>query len=343
LETGLATCLSTWLALSSWARPAPRAGAVGVSAALLAWLRPELAFWVAACLLVTWLRARRAGALALGVALLGALSLLAFRWLMFSHLLPLSAHAKPPLLVHGLGYVFDSARAPAALVGLPCLALAAWRGRPRVRQWSALLALHAVAVVLAGGDWMPRARLFVPLIPLACLVVADSIVTYSRRWRVLVPLLGVALLVVRTEAVVRDSSAARAAGELRDARLPALLGALAPYPDPVVALDIGALGYLGERQLIDLGGLVEPHIAYAPGGHVAKRIDAAWLEARAPGAIVLHSRVAPRVDAAGRLRWFAGFPVERAVLEQSWVLTRFRVMKVVPYASDYFYVVLAKP
>jgi hypothetical protein len=34
--------------------------------------------------------------------------------------------------------------------------------------------------------------------------------------------------------------------------------------------------------------------------------------------------------------------VERAVLEQSWVLTRFRVMDVVPYASDYFYVVLAE-
>jgi hypothetical protein len=158
----------------------------------------------------------------------------------------------------------------------------------------------------------------------------------------LVPVLAAAMLLVRAGASLRESTAARAAGALRERRLPALLKALAPYPDPVVALDIGALGYVGERQLIDLGGLVEPRVAYAPGGHVAKRIDAGWLEARAPGAIVLHSRLPPRVDAAGHLRWFAGFPVERGVLAQAWVWTGFRVVEVVPYASDYFYVVLAR-
>jgi hypothetical protein len=46
LETGLATCLCAWLALSVLARPAPRALGAGVAAAALAWLRPELAPWV---------------------------------------------------------------------------------------------------------------------------------------------------------------------------------------------------------------------------------------------------------------------------------------------------------
>ncbi|MCZ7684271.1 MAG: hypothetical protein M5U28_38055 [Sandaracinaceae bacterium] len=77
----------------------------GLAVAALAWLRPELAL---ACgfLLVVLVRAeRRAGYLAIGLAALGAVSVVAFRLALFGQPLPLSAHAKPPDLANGLEYV----------------------------------------------------------------------------------------------------------------------------------------------------------------------------------------------------------------------------------------------
>jgi hypothetical protein len=341
LETSAAALLCTMVALGSLRRPAPAALGVGLGAGLLAWLRPDLAPWVALQLAIVFVRERRAGMRALACALGGPLTLLGFRWIMFGHLLPLSVHAKPALLTNGLGYLLESARKPAALLLLPWLALAFWQGGQRTRLACAGLAVHALALVLAGGDWMQGARLFVPLVPVACLVAAEAVVRSARRRRNLVWILAGATILLRAGAAWHEASLARVAGLLRERQLPRLLAAVARHADPVAALDIGALGYYSEHSFVDLGGLVEPRVAYAPGGHVAKRIDSAWLAAMAPGVIVLHSRVEPRVDDAGHVRWFAGYPVERHVLALPWVLRDYRVTELVPYADDYFYLVLA--
>jgi hypothetical protein len=323
-------------------RPRPLGAIAGSAAACLAWLRPELAPWVGLQLLLVFLRARRDGTLACALAAAGVLALLAFRWLQFGHLLPLSAHAKPASIGNGAGYLFETLCAPATLALLPWLVLAAWHGG-RAGRWVVLgLVVHALAVLLAGGDWMAGARLFVPLIPLACWAAADAIVRLGRTHARAACFLGCASIVLRATASSSEALAARAAGELRERQLPALLEALAPFPDPIVALDIGAIGYFSAHSFVDLGGLIEPHIAYASGGHLAKRIDAPWLERQAPGALLLHSRLPPKLDAERRLRWFAGYPVERNVLSQPWVLLNFRVTRVVHYAEDYFYVVLAR-
>lgn len=342
LETALASALCGLLAVSALRRPAPAGAIAGSAAACLAWLRPELAPWVALQLCIVFARSRRAGRVAVALASAGALGVLGFRWQLFQHLLPLSAHAKPASFVNGLGYVLKSASAPAAFALLPWLALALWRGQRNARLLVIGLMLHALAVLLAGGDWMQGARLFVPLIPLACWAAADSMVRFSRRRPRLALMLACATVLLRAGASGREVHAARAAGQLRALRLPVLLEALSPYAGPIVALDIGAIGYFSEHRFVDLGGLVEPRIAYAPGGHLAKRLDARWIEQTAPVALLLHSRLPPKVDAAGHLRWFAGYPVERALLAQRWVLLNFRVVRVVPYADDYFYIVLAR-
>jgi hypothetical protein len=108
-----------------------------------------------------------------------------------------------------------------------------------------------------------------------------------------------------------------------------------------VALDVGALGDVTDNPIVDLGGLTEPRIAYAPGGHLDKRVSSAWLRAQSPALIVLHSSERPRIDAAGHVRWFRGFPVERRVLEMDWVLRGYQVRDVIAYARDYYYVLLA--
>jgi hypothetical protein len=342
LETGLTSALCTVLALATMRRPQPLGAIAGSAAACLAWLRPELAPWVGLQLLVVMLRARREGRLAIALGIAGALGVLAFRWLQFGHLLPLSAHAKPASIANGAGYLLETLRAPTTLALLPWLVLAAWRGPRAVRLVVLGLLVHALALLLAGGDWMQGARLFVPLMPLACWAAADAIVRLGRRHARAACLLGCASIMLSASASSGEALAARAAGELRERRLPLLLEALAPYPDPIVALDIGAIGYFSEHSFIDLGGLIEPRIAYSPGGHLAKRIDARWLEREAPSALLLHSRLPPKLDAERRLRWFAGYAVERSVLSQRWVLLNFRVTRVVPYAEDYFYVVLAR-
>jgi hypothetical protein len=56
--------------------------------------------------------------------------------------------------------------------------------------------------------------------------------------------------------------------------------------------------------------------------------------------VLLHSRDRPRVDDERRLRWFAGYPVERRVLATVPVRD-FRVEHVFPYAPHYFYVLLS--
>ena len=110
---------------------------------------------------------------------------------------------------------------------------------------------------------------------------------------------------------------------------------------PVAMIDVGAVGLACLHQpLLDLGGLTEPRVAYAPGGHLDKRLDAAWLAARAPGLVVLHSRERPRIDAAGQVRWFAGYPVERRLLALPLIRDGYRARGVLGYAPDYYYVLL---
>jgi len=339
LETG-AACLAATLMLLGATRSHPAPLPVGMAGAALTWLRPELAPLVLLSLALLLMRAPRLARVPAVLVVSSAAVLLLLRLHLFGQPLPLSAYAKPPLLQHGVGYVIDSLCAPAALVMLPALLCGAWRGGREERTLAFALFVHGCAVLLAGGDWMASARLFVPVIPVACYLAARGLVLLGLRLPRSALIAIVVLGSLRGYAMAHDLSRARAAGQLRQRRVPELLSALAPLRPPIAILDVGAVGYLGGYPLIDLGGLTEPTIAHSPGGHLGKRIDARWLAKRAPGAIVLHSSARPRVDEQRRLRWFSGYPVERNVLAMRWVLERYRVRNVIAYDRKYFYVVL---
>jgi hypothetical protein len=341
LETASATLCATAMVLGAIARPAPRVAWVASGALLLPWLRPELVPWGIAAVAWSAVRAPRAR-LSLGLSCaIGIASVLLFRLSLFGHLLPLSAHAKPGALSHGIEYLFVCLRSWSALALLPLMGLG-WVGRRDQRVLTLAMVLHAVVIACAGGDWMAGARLFVPAVPSACFVAALSWERLVLRKRALAGALLALVLALRGAGAYGETTAARTSGELRERRLPSLLVALAHVPQPIAILDIGAVGYFSGASLIDLGGLTEASIAYRPGGHVSKRIDSAWLRARAPGTIVLHSRLAPRVDGAGHVRWFAGYPVERHVLSMPWVLREYRVRELIAYDRDYFYLVLTR-
>jgi hypothetical protein len=209
-----------------------------------------------------------------------------------------------------------------------------------ITMWVIFMVLVA-AVILAGGDWMPGMRLFAPVVPVAALTLAPLLARRSLRAGHQVTVVATVLMLLRGAEMVEELADARQGGlELtRTAR--ELARALTDVDGPVVALDVGALAYWSGAQVVDLGGLTEPRIAHVRGGHLDKQVDSAWLQGLKPARIVLHSRVRPKLDAQGRVRWFAGYPVEQHVLAMRWVLEGYRVERVIEHASNYFYVVLA--
>ncbi|MDB4974337.1 MAG: hypothetical protein JWN48_2678 [Myxococcaceae bacterium] len=342
LETGLAAYCATLLALAATRRPHADGTLVGLSLAALAWLRPELLAFGSCLLFLLGLRQgeRRAARRAWAIGLTGIVLVLGFRYFMFGHLLPMSASAKPALIGHGLSYLLDGLLRARVWVLVLLLGCALRFGGQGSQTLLAGLLVHALAVVLVGGDWMPGRRLFAPLVPVLALTLAlGTRVLFARRphvgWA-----MSVALLAASALELLPELSAVRDAGALRQQRAPQLARLICAATGPVALLDVGVLAAACPGQsFVDLGGLTEPAIAYARGAHLDKQIDPHWLTARAPGLVVLHSGERPSVDAARQLRWFAGYPVERRVLAMPFMRT-YEVRHVFAYAPHYDYVLL---
>lgn len=325
LETGAATLAVTIAAMSRSEH------ARGAAVAALAWLRPELAAFALVSLVA------RPSRVAWGWALLGASSVLGFRLLTFGDVVPLAFHAKSGTMADGLSYVGLGVLFTTGIGGVWLAA----RSRPRgVRV--ALIA-HVLAVAIAGGDWMPGWRLLVPVMPLYAWLVAEGFAverTASRarsRW-------GWAALCAATvtPAVVLSAQVGgwREAGLARaqSAAFARRVGALRS----VALVDVGWLVWESDVDVVDLGGLTDPTIARARGGHLGKQVDVAYLSARDPEVILLHSEAPPEVDDDRDLVRLAGFPVERAVAAHPWTREHYDVREVIPYREGYWYVWLAR-
>lgn len=343
LETGLATLAATVVAVGLVER---RSVWLGAGVALMAWLRPEGAF---ACLMALGLLSRdgaRRSAPAWVLAGLGAASVVGFRLATFGPPLPLSVSAKPPDLGHGLEYAARAFLVVLGVFGALPVFFAVRAPGPR-RGLALVLAAHVVAVVLAGGDWMPGFRLFVPWLPALALLmagpIAERLAEGAPRAR---RAAGVALIVGSTLVpLVAGGLAvldAREAGAARDEAGAELAAYLAAHAERVALVDVGYLGFATGLDVVDLGGITDPTIARRPGGHVDKAIDPGVLLERDPDTIVLSSRLPPAVDDQGRLRRFAGHPVEARVAAMPWVRARMRVTRVQRYSSGLWYVVLSR-
>lgn len=347
LETGAATLALTIATSAALARPEPKAVRLGAAIALMAWLRPELA--VVCLVLLGALSARRGWATmrpALELALLGAGSVVAFRWLLSGRMVPLAWSAKAGTLADGFHY---SSRALWVVTGVGGIALAiagARLGQRRdgVRAW--ILLAHVAAVTLAGGDWMPGFRLFVPVLPQYAALTSVGFVAWWRRGRTWVRAAALACLFAACGLPLLDLALRipqwRAAGESRERVGSQIAARLRAETRRVALVDVGYLGYASGREVIDLGGITEPAVAALPGGHLSKRLPAEWLRERAPDALLLHSSLPPSAAADGRLLALHGYPVEQRVARMPWILREFRVRHVYEYAPHYYYVLLLR-
>ncbi|HVU01903.1 MAG TPA: hypothetical protein VHE30_09130 [Polyangiaceae bacterium] len=286
METGLVVLLCT---LSLVGTPF---GAL--AAGLAASLRPELVPWAVASVALSTFdpaperrRPAMRAALALGPAVLVAL----VRTLAFGSPVPLAFHAKPSDAAHGLFYV-----AGALLwTGAPWLVVAPGiRSLPsRERGLLAAFAVHCLALVACGGDWMSLFRLFVPILPSLFLVggrlVADS------SWPASAVRVGMATVVsavlLASKGPVARGVEARRFEFIRDAR-PALSGATR-----IAALDVGWVGVASPAAIVDLAGVTDASVARLPGGHTSKHIPERFLEHRGADAVVL--LLAPGASVSG--------------------------------------------
>jgi arabinofuranosyltransferase len=340
LETGLAALCATQLALAAVARPAGAGVAAGGWLAALAWLRPELLPFGAALTVMLGLRRPRSAAIAGALGLLGVLTVAVFRYSLFEHWLPLSASAKPPLLGPGAEYVLTALLRPRSLVLVLLVGCALVRGGNACRVLVFALVVHAVAVLLVGGDWMPGRRLFAPVVPTLALALALGLRVFALRRPTLTLSLCAVLAITSVAELVPELTELRRAGARQKRQIPLLSALICRARGPVALIDLGAVSFFcPEQTFVDLGGLTEPVIAHARGAHLDKHIDETWLAERSPGLVMLHSRERPRVDSEHNLRWFAGYPVERRVLGFSW-MRNYRVQEIFAYAPAYYYVLL---
>ena len=345
LETGAATLAMTCAANAALSA-VPRAGSLGSAVAILAWLRPELAFACAALLGAATLRMgwRRVWS-AWAIPMVAVVSICLFRFWVKGSPVPMAWNAKAGSLRDGLFY---ATRAVPVLTGVTGIGLAiagaAW-GQFRERARALAILSHGAAVVLAGGDWMPGFRLWVPLFPQYAVLAAVGTERLWRRGGAARVVCGFALLVAcgvpLLDLTLRIPEWQRA-GRSRETVGAVIVRDLREVAQRVALVDIGFFGYASGVATIDLAGLTDPAVAAFPGGHLKKRIPSQWLESQAPDAFLLHSELPPTAAPDGRLGRFVGFPVEQRVVRFGWVAEHFRVARIYAYAPGYHYVLLRK-
>jgi hypothetical protein len=131
---------------------------------------------------------------------------------------------------------------------------------------------------------------------------------------------------------------ASAAGRIRREQGGALARLLAAEGDSVALVDIGYLGWASGLRVVDLGGVTDPVIAHARGGHADKEIDLGYLDARDPDLVVFNSRQEPLVGEDGRVELRGAFPVEYRLARSEWLRSGYSLLRVAPYGEGYYVV-----
>ena len=234
---------------------------LGVIAAQRIWLTPE--------------RQREVRRVAMAVLPLAAL--LAFRLAYYDALLPNTYAAKPStMLSHPAGawqYLVDSASSSGLLLTVVLITLAAMAlGRARSRTVAAALlgpfAVQLLFTVYSGGDWMPHARFVLPAFPALAMAAAVALATSSReRWQLAAGAVTLATIVEGWGAAyfwseldadhVHDHA-------LRSQNNVAMAQWMAQNLEPgktVLTDEIGAIGFYGGVEVIDMWGLVDRDVA----------------------------------------------------------------------------------
>ena len=278
---------------------------------ILVTTRPEgMALALTLALWRWWSHGRQDRAAVLAVIVAGATAgaILIARLIYYGDWVANTFHAKvsasPRGFFEGVLYTVDFLRdSGGGVLVLFFLALLLFRGGRRLFSLLAVaVGLMTLVVLAAGGDWMHFYRFFVPVYPL---LVAGAAAGAGRLHGALVGslhqpwlvagVLGLGALMallnvykVEKETVRRVMPHVRAGHHLVDAyrQTGQWLREHSAPEDRVAVSDIGMIGYTSGRVVVDMFGLIDPHIARAEGRQHFKS-DPAHVLARDPLFVVL--------------------------------------------------------
>ena len=233
-----------------------------------------------------------------------------WRWIYFGAPLANTFYAKANGglygVIDGVQYTVDFIRDSGGALFLALALVPLFLGEARPAYVAALVLLFAYAafVVGTGGDWMYHYRFYAHVLPVIAALLAvgiDGLLGLARTKTVRAGLLNASLALVLLTTCVSIGNT-----ELRVAR--AVLPALASHnylsqnyeelglwfkensdPDATVAIsDVGAVGYFSGRRILDMFGLIDPHIARLR-GRLHYKADPRYVLSRAPDFVVLVS------------------------------------------------------
>ncbi len=283
--TGLETALLSGLLTLAIERTARLRALDGVGTALfvaVALSRPEAPLVVLLALLAISLPRTRANLVGAGCIALSLVVLELGRIAYFGDVVPNTFHAKAigsadhdptssPLLA-GPRYLAQFALACGLVLPLGAIvSIPKARANTELRACLAALGGGVIFALYAGGDWMPMGRYLVPYVPLVALTGLIGIESLASRGRLQRPRLALGLAAL---GALLGSADALSELHLHQREYPyhvmssrdslAAIDAMhthLPEGSRVVAFRIGALGDVGDYEVIDLLGLVDRRIA----------------------------------------------------------------------------------
>jgi len=281
---------------------------------LLVFMRPEgLVF---ALLLLFWRHVGSDHGERLSKVMWGELSallvvtaaVLIWKWSYYGNILPNTYFAKMTgegrAFVEGFNYSLDFLRenGGAVLVGLFLANLFSRKISRAFLLAAALVIIQTGVVIAAGGDWMHFYRFFVPVLPViatggaAGLGIILKMNHQTRKWTLAVVLAGTLFA-----ACVNIYKVERATGRevmphvkagtyLTDGYRQTARWIVDNTPEgsSVALCDIGLVGYYSERPIVDMFGLIDPHISRL-GGRQHFKSDAGYVLGKHPDVVVLVS------------------------------------------------------
>ncbi len=232
----------------------------------------------------------------------------AWRWSYFGEPVTNTYHMKMTGqltgIVDGIQYAADFLREGGGLLllGLALVPLLGVKLQPAYLRALVILACYFAFIVVAGGDWMFHFRFFAHCLPVLAAAAAaglgslftlagpDQGLRRRLRWVCAVLFLATTLATANAELKVSREIMPAVASKTYLADKYAALGRWFRQnssPEAVVAIsDVGAVGFYSGRTILDMFGLLTPHIARQP-GKLHHKADPRYVLAQRPDYVVL--------------------------------------------------------
>lgn len=308
---------------------------LGLIAGFLAcWIRPEGTWFLPAMVFLLLGRGElkrireRTNLLLAGSVVLGNITLMGVRILLFKSLLPNTYFAKEPWLKAGWLYLLETMSGGWVIFLILLAFLGVWMGDRRHRGYFLAGLSWLIAVLIEGGDWMPAGRLLLPAFGLFLMassgIFKNKLPPVSIRKKIPVKkVFATAVLITILATFMVNLTASldiQKKARLSQNHSVFLEKVLADWvsksgAQSVGSADIGIMGFYPRIEMVDFAGLTDTVIGRSPGFHLEKRFDLSYIfELRKPDIILLRVSRKPEIYPNGRIKSRVKSGVENRII-----------------------------